>query len=124
MEDEHNEIHAGASVTGTLYECEDKARHPVVQLYTKEGCTLCDKVVDVLKDVLGDQPHSLQAIDIRDDNEVFSKYKYDIPVLHINNEYWTKHRLSADEALEGIQEARQGNFEAKQGEPNAAKYEH
>ena len=34
------------SVTGTLYVSEDDDA-PVVTLFTKEGCTLCDKVKDV-----------------------------------------------------------------------------
>lgn len=43
-----------ASVSGTVYSDE---RGPNVQLFTKEGCTLCDKVKDVLATVKEDYPH-------------------------------------------------------------------
>jgi hypothetical protein len=35
---------------------------PAVQLFTKEGCTLCDKVKEVLVSVAAEQPHSLEAV--------------------------------------------------------------
>jgi len=70
-------------------------------------------------------PHSLEAIDITDEEHGmwFSKYKYDIPVLHINNQYWIKHRLEEDEARGGLQQAMEGDFVAKDGEPDAGEME-
>eukprot|EP00815_Leptocylindrus_aporus_P007501 CAMPEP_0116060052 /NCGR_PEP_ID=MMETSP0322-20121206/6174_1 /TAXON_ID=163516 /ORGANISM="Leptocylindrus danicus var. apora, Strain B651" /LENGTH=153 /DNA_ID=CAMNT_0003544575 /DNA_START=198 /DNA_END=659 /DNA_ORIENTATION=- len=119
-----------ASVTGTIYEVlnddGDKDSSAIsVTLFTKEGCTLCDKVKDVLVEVKEDEPHSLHAIDITDDEHVewFNRYKYDIPVLHINGEYWIKHRLTKEEALEGFQSSRNGKFVSPKGEPDAAKME-
>ena len=72
-----------ASVTGRVYTAEDPDA-PVVRLFTKEGCTLCDKVKDTLASVRESQPHSLEQIDITDEihKEWFDKYKWDIPVLH------------------------------------------
>ena len=69
-----------ASVTGTEYEA-SVAEAPIVKLFTKEGCTLCDKVKDILADVKETHPHTLRRIDITDEEhaEWFSKYKYDIP---------------------------------------------
>jgi len=97
-----------------------------VKLFTKEGCTLCDKVKDVLESVREDQPHSLYAVDITDDDKQdwFDKYKYDIPVLHINDIYWTKHRLSAEDAIAAIDEANRGDFTLREGEPDASRLEH
>ena len=111
------------SVTGTIYTAEDQ--HPVVQLYTKEGCTLCDKVSDVLKEIRDTHPHSLQAVDITDDDnkEWWNRYKYDIPVLHINGLYWTKHRLTSDEAIQALESSNDGTFTEQKGQPNAAKME-
>lgn len=70
-------------------------------------------------------PHSLEAIDITDEqhSEWFSKYKYDIPVLHISNRYWIKHRIDEDEARKGLQQAINGEFVARQGEPDAGEME-
>jgi hypothetical protein len=156
-----------ASVTGTIYTADTSGEETknnsrsnndnntivVVTLYTKEGCTLCDKVKDVLKNQISqdDYPHSLKQIDITDTNQIesYDRYKYDIPVLHIgyennnnnsldndndnNNEnsdhndnsvYWTKHRLDVEEAKVALKEAiMEGSFQPRQGRPNAAAME-
>jgi len=97
-----------ASVTGTVYTAEDSGEANnnnnivVVTLYTKEGCTLCDKVKDVLQNQISqnEYPHTLKQIDITDDDNdnendtnqnqkyetYYDRYKYDIPVLHIGYE--------------------------------------
>jgi len=116
---------SGKSVTGSIYDTENKADFPVVQLYTKEGCTLCDKVSDVLRSLREEQPHSLEAIDITDSDKTDSwdRYKWDIPVLHIDGKYWTKHKLEAGEAVEALTKAKNGEFEEQSGEPDAAAME-
>ena len=70
-------------------------------------------------------PHSLNAVDITDAEHEswFSKYKYDIPILHINGQYWTKHRLDEDEARDALQLAIQGDFVPRDGEPDAGEME-
>jgi thiol-disulfide isomerase/thioredoxin len=115
-----------ASVTGTVYTVPDEGA-PVVSLFTKEGCTLCDKVKDILISVRDDHdcPHSLEAVDITDADktDIYEKYKYDIPVLHVNGQYWTKHRITAEEALQGINMAKEGTFNSPSGEPDAGALE-
>ena len=51
----------------------------------------------MLKEAMDEFPHTLEAVDITDaDNaEWFSKYKYDIPVLHVNGQYWAKNGLQS-----------------------------
>lgn len=110
------------SVSGTLYESKDTAS-PVVTLFSKEGCTLCDKVVDVLKSVREHHDHALRQKDITDEEDLFGRYKYDIPVLHLDGKYWTKHRITDSEAIQAIVAARERRFESPPGEPNAAKLE-
>lgn len=111
------------SVTGIVYK-RDK-EYPTVKLFTKEGCTLCDYVKNTLVAIVDDHPHTLMQIDITDEEHVewFNRYKFDIPVLHMNDIYWTKHRLSVDEAVGAMKEALQGNFSLREGEPNAIKQE-
>ena len=62
------------SVTGPIYV---STEGPEIKLFTKEGCTLCDKVKEVLEAIKEDNPHSLYAVDITDDDkkEWFDKYK-------------------------------------------------
>jgi len=113
------------SVSGIVYEA-STADSPTIRLFTKVGCTLCDKVKDVLASVEPELPHRLVAVDITDDenSEWFSKYKYDIPVLHVGDKYWVKHRLSPEDAREGLAKARSNSFNtANEGEPNAGEME-
>jgi hypothetical protein len=111
-------------VTGTVYTVPDEGA-PKVSLFTKEGCTLCDKVKDILVSVRDDFPHSLEAVDITDADKIdwYDRYKYDIPVLHVNGQYWTKHRISAEEAVQGMTEAKEGTFNSPSGEPDAGALE-
>ena len=118
-----------ASVTGSVYES-GSAADPVVTLYTKEGCTLCDKAKDVLKALSAEHPHSLEAVDITDEDkeEWFDRYKYDIPVLHMDGVYWAKHRLSDAEARDALTLARERKdagapFPESKGQPDASRLE-
>ena len=54
----------------------------------------------------------------------FLTSRYDIPVLHIDDVYWAKHRLTPEEAVEGIGQSCQGQFQARAGEPDASRLEH
>jgi hypothetical protein len=113
-----------ASVSGSIYTCDD-SNAPRVRLFTKEGCTLCDKVKGVLVELKAPYPHCLEQVDITDKEnaEWFDRYKYDIPVLHLDGKYWTKHRLTTEEAIRGLEAFENGAFESQAGEPNAARME-
>jgi glutaredoxin len=116
-------------VTGTVYTAADdhiSDNAVTVTLFTKEGCTLCDKVKDVLQEIRSTHSHTLQQQDITDDDATdwYDRYKYDIPVLHLNDVYWTKHRLTVEEAKAGLTAAFEGRFvEPVHGEPNAKQRE-
>jgi hypothetical protein len=87
--------------------------------------TLCDKVKDVLLEMRESLPHTLDQVDITDDchTDWFDKYKYDIPVLHLNGQYWIKHKLVADEVRTAFKATDEGRFESPRGEPNAGEME-
>ena len=109
------------SVSGPVYEGDG----PTVELFTKEGCTLCDDAKAVLDALRADAPHSLVAVDITDQDkkQLWDKYKYDIPVLAIDGVYWTKHRLTESEARAALTEAASGSFRERPGEPDASRLE-
>lgn len=113
-----------ASVSGIAYSSENSEAHSV-RLFTKEGCTLCDKVKAVLLEIRDSHPHSLEQVDITDagNQSYFNRYKYDIPVLHLNGVYWTKHRLSKDEAIQAMVSFNDGSFISPSGEPDASRLE-
>ena len=109
------------SVSGTIYE----GKGPTIELFTKEGCTLCDDAKAVLDSLRNDAPHSLEAVDITDQDKtkLWDRYKYDIPVLKIDGVYWTKHRVTEGDARAAIDEASTGSFKERPGEPDASRLE-
>lgn len=54
-----------------------------VTLYTKDGCSLCDKVKAQLALLQTTQPHQLKEVDITQDEALFAQYKHAIPVVLI-----------------------------------------
>ncbi|KAM7024303.1 glutaredoxin-like protein C5orf63 homolog isoform 1-T2 [Acridotheres tristis] len=73
--------------------CSASANKPVLTLFTKKPCPLCDEAKEVL------EPYKrrfiLQEVDITlPENSVwYDKYKYDIPVFHLNGKFLMKHRV-------------------------------
>ncbi|XP_074851130.1 glutaredoxin-like protein C5orf63 homolog [Carettochelys insculpta] len=66
---------------------------PVLTLFTKKLCPLCDEAKEEL------EPYKnrfiLQEVDITlPENSVwYDRYKYDIPVFHLNGQFLMKHRV-------------------------------
>ena len=54
-----------------------------VTLYTKAGCGLCDEVKHSLNLLQTRYPHQLREVDITQDEAVFQKYRYTIPVVRV-----------------------------------------
>ena len=123
----NQQIHRLFSVSGIIYDIEDERDVTdaiKITLFTKEGCTLCDKVRDVLESLRSKYPHQLVAVDITDEiykDQWYEKYKYDIPVLHVNhhnnknddsdtnsNIYWAKHRITSEQVEQCFQEIQSG----------------
>jgi len=69
---------------------------PVLTLYTKHICPLCDEA----KAVLENYKHrfQLEEVDIKaKGNETwFDKYRYEIPVFHLNGSFLMKHRVNEE----------------------------
>eukprot|EP00438_Fugacium_kawagutii_P004916 Skav217255 [mRNA] locus=scaffold47:683748:710161:+ [translate_table: standard] len=96
---------------------------PQVTLFTKPGCTLCDKAVAQLKET--SQPFELSTVNIEaPGNEAWkSRYWCDIPVFHINGAFWAKHRLEAEDVEASLLAAAEGTFTQRDGEPDSRKVE-
>ncbi|XP_030623691.1 glutaredoxin-like protein C5orf63 homolog [Chanos chanos] len=67
---------------------------PILTLFTKDPCPLCDEA----KEVLEPYKHRfiLQEVDITlPENSVwYNRYKYDIPVFHLNGQFLMMHRVN------------------------------
>ncbi|XP_073247388.1 glutaredoxin-like protein C5orf63 homolog isoform X1 [Porites lutea] len=72
---------------------------PILTLYTKQVCPLCDDAKAVLESFK--HRFHFEEVDITEKgNEAwFSKYKYEIPVFHLNGTFLMKHRVN-EELLE------------------------
>lgn len=57
-----------------------------VRLYTKPICALCDVVKADLESLHDLYPHTLEEIDITQDQDLFLKYRFEIPVVEIGEQ--------------------------------------
>eukprot|EP00929_Paragymnodinium_shiwhaense_P114428 TRINITY_DN82819_c0_g1_i1.p2 TRINITY_DN82819_c0_g1~~TRINITY_DN82819_c0_g1_i1.p2 ORF type:complete len:255 (-),score=75.52 TRINITY_DN82819_c0_g1_i1:133-897(-) len=96
---------------------------PQVTLFTKPGCTLCEKALDVLESAAEDAGQKFELrtvnIDAEGNEEWRARYWMDIPVFHINDEFWAKHRLTAKAVSKGLDAGADGSFSAQPGEPDS-----
>jgi len=113
------------SRSGIAYVSGNPDDTPVVKLFTRNGCTTCDKVMENLRSVAEESPHTLELVDIEDPEHLswFERYKYDLPILRLNDMYWTCSRLTTNEAKAGIFAATAGFFVQGRNEPNAKQME-
>ena len=58
----------------------------VVEILTKQDCSLCDEVKRIVNRVLPDYPAQLVITDIESDSSLHEKFKERIPVVRINGE--------------------------------------
>ncbi|XP_015269011.1 PREDICTED: glutaredoxin-like protein C5orf63 homolog isoform X2 [Gekko japonicus] len=76
--------------------CEAVRNLPVLTLFTKKPCPLCDEA----KAVLEPYKHKfiLQEVDITlpDQMAWYERYKNDIPVFHLNGHFLMKHRVDIE----------------------------
>ncbi|XP_016301051.1 glutaredoxin-like protein C5orf63 homolog [Sinocyclocheilus anshuiensis] len=70
-------------------------RTPVLTLFTKELCPLCDEAKAALEPYR--HRFELQEVDItRPENRVwFDRYHQHIPVFHLNGQFLMQHRVNA-----------------------------
>lgn len=69
---------------------------PVLTLYTKDPCPLCDKALETLKPFL--EHVTLEKVYITDpgNESLWKKYRHDIPVFHFNGKYLMQHKADID----------------------------
>lgn len=77
---------------------------PVIKLFTKKQCCLCDTAKFLLKKVKNREEFVLELIDIEEKQEFFELYKYDIPVILLNDKEISRHRLNESQLLNSLKE--------------------
>ena len=85
-----------SAFNANIRRCSQMKNIPVLTLFTKENCQLCDEALEELK------PYrhlvQLKEVDIeKEGNEVeYNKYRYEIPVFFLNNKFLCKNRMELD----------------------------
>jgi glutaredoxin len=59
---------------------------PLVTLYGKPGCHLCDEAREVVERVRADHPFELREVDVSLDPQLYREYGERIPVLELDGE--------------------------------------
>ena len=57
-----------------------------VQMYTKEGCHLCIVAREIILRILKEIPFEFEEIDIESRNDLYERFKEEIPVVFVNDE--------------------------------------
>ena len=70
---------------------------PHVIVYSRPGCHLCDEAKAAILSAGCSDDFVLEEINIESDEELLTKYKYDIPVISINGVESFIHRLNPSE---------------------------
>ncbi len=66
----------------------------LVELYTKQECSLCRVMRSVLRRVAQDYPLTIKEIDIEEDPTLQARFAEEVPVLYLNGRKAFKYRLS------------------------------
>ncbi|MCS7012600.1 MAG: glutaredoxin family protein [Chloroherpetonaceae bacterium] len=65
----------------------------LVELYSKDGCCLCDEAKAVLLKVRREIPFELREIKLNDDEDLMKEYGSKIPVVFINGRLAFKYHV-------------------------------
>jgi len=65
----------------------------VFYVYSKEGCHLCEELIEELIELVRGQA-SIDVIDINESIELFEKYREEIPVVEFQGRILFKHYLN------------------------------
>lgn len=84
-----------------------------VEIYSKPKCSLCDKAADVVDAVRARIPFELRLISILEDPALFERWRYDIPVIVINDVPAFKHHVTEAELEARLREVQGGMSVAK-----------
>jgi glutaredoxin len=59
---------------------------PQVVLYTSEGCSLCERALEVVRSVRDELGFELEVVDITGNRDLEARYREHLPVVEIGGE--------------------------------------
>jgi len=78
---------------------------PIVTLYTKPGCHLCEDAKAIIDPLIAEFGATLREINIDTDSHLTEQFGYDIPVIFINDRKAAKHRVNPEQFRRQLAEA-------------------
>ena len=75
---------------------------PLVTLYTRAGCCLCDEAKRVLAQARGRADFEYEERDIDGDRELLRRYNDEVPVIAINGVKAFKYKVDMKELLKKL----------------------
>lgn len=82
---------------------------PVVELYGKPDCHLCDEAKELLKQLQSQYPFTLHEIDIQAHACLAKQYADEIPVIFINGRKAFKYRIDPQQFIRRLRRSQTGN---------------
>jgi glutaredoxin len=67
-----------------------------IRIYSKPDCHLCDEAKETIQRVTKRLPIEIQVINIEADHELLNQYRYDIPVIFLDDRMIFKHRVDEE----------------------------
>lgn len=77
----------------------------MVEIYTRRRCSLCDEMRQAVEQMIEGLPVELRMRFIEESEDLWSRFRYDVPVLAVDGEVQFRHRLDK-EAFEALLRAR------------------
>ena len=68
-----------------------------ITLYTKAGCHLCERAERVILSVQQELGFQLERQDISQDDALWERYRFEVPVIAVDGEERFRHRVSEPE---------------------------
>lgn len=72
---------------------------PLVELYSKDDCHLCDVAKEILLKVQKRQPFRLVEIKIQPGTDEYEQFKERIPVIFVNGKFAFQYHINEDEFI-------------------------
>ncbi|MGY8653626.1 MAG: glutaredoxin family protein [Verrucomicrobiia bacterium] len=73
-----------------------------VTLYTKPNCPLCDKALEQIELARREIGFELESINILEDEEIYFRYRHEIPVVRVGDEEVFRHRLTSEALVDRL----------------------
>jgi glutaredoxin len=73
-----------------------------VEIYTKADCSLCEEAKAVVDKVRRRISFECEEIDITTSDELYQRYRYDIPVIRVDGKFAFRHRVTEVELEERL----------------------